>query len=99
RDFHVTGVQTCALPILPDYLGKTTLLLQQSKQKAFFLQGQGGIDLLSNIESQIRSVSSERRLMPSPDRLESMASAKVLTAAGHEIGRASCRDRVKVAVV
>lgn len=68
---------------LPDYLGKTTLLLQQSKQKAFFLQGQGGIDLLSNIESQIRSVSSERRLMPSPDRLESMASAKVLTAAGH----------------
>lgn len=59
------------------------LLLQQSKQKAFFLEGQGGIDLLSNIESQIRSVSSERRLMPSPDRLESMASAKVLTAAGH----------------
>ncbi|MFZ5457768.1 RNA-directed DNA polymerase [Stutzerimonas stutzeri] len=65
------------------FQGKTKLLLQQSKQKAFFLQGQGGIDLLSNIESQIRSVSSERRLMPSPDRLESMASAKVLTAAGH----------------
>ncbi len=65
------------------FQGKTKLLLQQSKQKAFFLQGQGGIDLLSNIESQIRSVSSERRLMPSPDRLESMASAKVLTAADH----------------
>lgn len=65
------------------FQAKTRLLLQQSKQKAFFLQGQGGIDLLSNIESQIRSVSSERRLMPSPDRLESMASAKVLTAAGH----------------
>lgn len=64
------------------FQAKTTLLLQQSKQKAFFLQGQGGIDLLSNIESQIRNVSSERRLMPSPDRLESMASAKVLTAAG-----------------
>lgn len=66
-----------------EFQGRTKLLLQQSKQKAFFLQGQGGIDLLSNIESQIRSVSSERRLMPSPDRLESMASAKVLTAAGH----------------
>lgn len=65
------------------FQGKTKLLLQQSKQKAFFLQGHGGLDLLSNIESQIRSVSSERRLMPSPDRLESMASAKVLTAAGH----------------
>lgn len=65
------------------FQGKTTLLLQQKKQKAFFLQGQGGLDLLDNIETQIRSVSSERRLMPSPDRLESMASAKVLTAAGH----------------
>lgn len=65
------------------FQAKTKLLLQQRKQKAFFLQGQGGIDLLSNIESQIRSVSSERRLMPSPNRLESMASAKVLTAAGH----------------
>ncbi len=68
---------------LPDgYQGKTTLLLQQSKQKIFFLQGHGGIDLLDSIESQIRSVSSERRLMPSPDNLESMAAAKVLTAAG-----------------
>ena len=65
------------------FQGKTKLLLQQSKQKCFFLQGAGGIDLLSNIESQIRSVSSERRLMPSPDRLESMASAKVLTAVVH----------------
>jgi hypothetical protein len=65
------------------FQGKTTLLLQQKKQKAFFLQGQGGLDLLDNIETQIRSVSSERRLMPSPESLESMASAKVLTAAGH----------------
>jgi hypothetical protein len=66
-----------------DFQGQTTLLLQQSKQKIFFLSGQGGLDLLGNIESQIRSVSSERRMMPSPNRLELMASAKVLTAAGH----------------
>lgn len=64
------------------YQGKTSLLLQRSKQKVFFLEGQGGIDLLDSIESQIRSVSSERRLMPNPDRLESMAAAKVLAAAG-----------------
>ncbi|HUM99579.1 MAG TPA: RNA-directed DNA polymerase [Halothiobacillus sp.] len=64
------------------YQGKTSLLLQQSKQKVFFLEGQGGIDLLDSIESQIRSVSSERRLMPNPDKLESMAAAKVLAAAG-----------------
>jgi len=65
------------------FQGKTTLFLQPSKQKIFFLNGQGGLDLLGNIESQIRSVSSERRMMPSPSRLELMASAKVLTAAGH----------------
>lgn len=65
-----------------NYQGKTTLLLQQSKQKVFFLDGQGGIDLLDSIESQIRSVSSERRMMPNPDKLESMAAAKVLAAAG-----------------
>jgi hypothetical protein len=66
-----------------NHQGKTKLLLQQAKQKIFFLKGIGGLDLLDSIESQIRSVSSERRLMPSPDRLESMASAKVLAAAGH----------------
>lgn len=65
-----------------NYWGRTDLVLQQSKQKAFFLEGRGGLDLLDNIESQIRSVSSERRLMPAPDRLEKMASAQVLTAAG-----------------
>lgn len=65
------------------FQGKTKLELQPSKQKVFFLEGQAGLDLLSSIESQIRSVSSERRLMPSPDHLESMTSAQVLTAAGH----------------
>ncbi|MFN3788748.1 RNA-directed DNA polymerase [Massilia sp.] len=63
--------------------GKTRLILKQDKQKIFFLKGNGGLDLLDNIENQIRSVSSERRLMPSPKRLASMASAKILTAAGH----------------
>lgn len=69
------------LKVPRSFKGDTSLVLQQTKQKAFFLYGQGGLDLLTNIESQIRSVSSERRLMPSPDRLEVMASAKVLTAA------------------
>lgn len=64
------------------YQGVTRLLLQQKKQKTFFLSGRAGLDLLDSIESQIRSVSSERRLMPSPKRLESMASARVLAAAG-----------------
>jgi hypothetical protein len=65
------------------FQGATKLTLQKNKQKAFFLQGQAGLDLLDNIETQIRSVSSERRLMPSLKGLESMSSAKVLTAAAH----------------
>lgn len=65
-----------------NYQGKTSLILQRSKQKVFFLSGRGGLDLLDSIESQIRSVSSERRLMPSPEKLETMAAAKVLAAAG-----------------
>lgn len=69
------------LEVPEKFRGDSVLLLQPSKQKLFFLQGQGGLDLLDNIESQIRSVSSERRLMPAPGRLESMASAQVLTAA------------------
>lgn len=76
------GQEEIYLQLPEDYQGKTTLLLQQSKQKVFFLEGQGGLDLLDSIESQIRSVSSERRLMPNPDNLESMAAAKVLAAAG-----------------
>lgn len=76
------GQEEIYLQLPGGYQGKTSLLLQQSKQKVFFLEGQGGVDLLDSIESQIRSVSSERRLMPNPDKLESMAAAKVLAAAG-----------------
>lgn len=66
----------------PSSWGRTNLVLQQSKQKLFFLSGQAGSDLLSSIDAELRSVSSERRLMPSVDGLADMASAHVLTAAG-----------------
>ncbi|MBB4369924.1 hypothetical protein GGD63_002717 [Bradyrhizobium sp. cir1] len=65
---------------LGDYQQRSDLVLQRAKQKTFFLRGQGGIDLLDHIESEMRSVSSERRLMPSPSALERMASAQILTA-------------------
>jgi hypothetical protein len=78
---EVTGGTQIQLSLPETFKGQSSLRLQQSKQKLFFLQGQGGLDLLANIETQIRSVSSERRLMQSPEKLEKMASAKVLTAA------------------
>lgn len=56
--------------------------LQGNKQKLFMLQGQAGLDLLDSIEREIGELSSEHRLMPSPDQLEDSTAAKVLSAAG-----------------
>lgn len=65
---------------LPQWGGRTQLKLQASKQKTFFLSGQSGLDLLENIASQIREVSSERRLMPLAESLQRSQSAKALAA-------------------
>ncbi len=60
----------------------TTICLQDNKQKLFILHGQAGLDLLDSIEKEICELSSEHRLMPSPDQLEHSTAAKVLSAAG-----------------
>lgn len=61
----------------------TTLIqLQSDKQKLFLLGGQTGLDLLDSIEKDIYELSSEHRLMPSPDQLDQSTAAKVLSAAG-----------------
>lgn len=65
-----------------DIQGKTKISLQSNKQKLFVLQGRAGLDLLDSIEKEIYELSSEHRLMPSPDQLEHSTAAKVLSAAG-----------------
>ncbi len=62
--------------------GKSQIKLQGDKQKLFVLQGRAGLDLLDSIEREIAALSSEHRLMPSPDQLEDSTAAKVLSAAG-----------------
>ncbi|EBB9194143.1 TPA: hypothetical protein KIA93_000349 [Salmonella enterica] len=62
--------------------GETLIQLQSDKQKLFVLHGKAGIDLLDSIEKEIHELSSEHRLMPSPDQLEESMAAKVLSAAG-----------------
>ena len=62
--------------------GNTKICLQSNKQKLFILQGRAGLDLLDSIEKEIYELSSEHRLMPSPDQLEHSTAAKVLSAAG-----------------
>jgi len=66
-----------------DIQGNTIISLQSDKQKMFVLQGQAGLDLLDSIEKEIYELSSEHRLMPSPDQLEHSTAAKVLSAAGN----------------
>ena len=56
--------------------------LQADKQKLFILSGQAGLDLLDSIEKEISELSSEHRLMPSPDQLDDSTAARVLSAAG-----------------
>ena len=65
-----------------DIQGDTIISLQSDKQKLFILQGRAGLDLLDSIEKEIYELSSEHRLMPSPDQLEHSTAAKVLSAAG-----------------
>ena len=65
-----------------DIQGATKISLQSDKQKLFVLQGRAGLDLLDSIEKEIYELSSEHRLMPSPDQLEHSTAAKVLSAAG-----------------
>lgn len=62
------------------YLGRTRLQFQPEKQRVFFLESGAGMDLLNNIAAQIRNLSSERRLMPNVDELDSSYAAKVLVA-------------------
>ncbi len=65
-----------------NYQKKSVIELQAQKQKLFLLDGQAGCDLLDSIEKEISELSSEQRLMPSPDQLEHSTAARVLSAAG-----------------
>ncbi len=65
-------------------VGETQIQLQPEKQKLFVLKGRAGIDLLDSIEKEINELSSEYRLMPSPDKLEDSTAAKVLSATGKD---------------
>lgn len=62
------------------YQRDSVIHLQTQKQKMFVLKGQAGIDLLDTIEKEIHELSSEYRLMPSPDQLEQTTAAWVLAA-------------------
>ena len=65
-----------------DYQAGSKIQFQDGKQKLFLLKGDAGCDLLDSIERDINDLSSEYRLMPSPDQLDKSTAAKVLSASG-----------------
>lgn len=64
------------------YQAESKIELQADKQKIFILEGQAGCDLLDSIAKEISDLSSEHRLMPTPDQIEHTTAARVLSAAG-----------------
>src|SRR5437016_6579129 len=98
RDWSVTGVQTCALPIFHRAPGRRLRVGALAEQVT--LSRTGMTRLLDRVE---RDGLISRQPAPEDRR----GSYVVITAAGSavlrkmwpEIGRASCRERVEVAVV
>jgi hypothetical protein len=75
---QIAGERTCLRINLP-YATDSELIFGGSKQKIFDLAAPHGLDLIAQIEDQIRRQSSEHRLLPIlPDTEERMASRALL---------------------
>src|SRR5690606_40313909 len=86
RDFHVTGVQTCALPILSEAgtFGETEQLLSKLLAAEYAAQLAGGVPM-----TQVETIRpGDFGIEPPP-----------VTLRVTQIGRASCRERVSISVV
>src|SRR5690606_42020471 len=93
RDFHVTGVQTCALPILPVQTVPATLPLG-----AAILQPGRAVTVVTNANNApviiLCWTDIARFLHEEHRRLQSQFTALMNTL--EEIGRASCRVRILI---
>src|SRR5699024_12045410 len=95
RDRNVTGVQTCALPIssdTPSLTGKKAIITGAGKgigrATALALAKEGvSLGLLARTEEDLKKVADE----------VNDSGVQVAIATADEIGRASCRERVKSA--
>src|SRR5690606_39647370 len=88
RDFHVTGVQTCALPILYQLIWERTISSQLAKAEYKAVT----LELLSE-DGKYKFHAKSRELI----KKGWMVFGK--DCLNEEIGRASCRERVEVAVL
>src|SRR5690606_40050002 len=92
RDFHVTGVQTCALPISVGDVGESTLSDRLVLGEGGFISITVAVD-----ETTGKTVStpelSGRGFSDDPTALAE--AAELVEAELLQIGRASCRERVE----
>src|SRR5207302_4313786 len=87
RDFHVTGVQTCALPISPE--GGFGL------QEKFIELGDRVVGILNGIDATAWNPATDPHITANYS-IDDLAGKRRSKAA--QIGRASCRERVENAV-
>src|SRR5690606_40866840 len=89
RDFHVTGVQTCALPIL----------FKLSALASTIADNQVTQNFICNNELVNRNKPSPSAKGAIRELLKRMIERSEEPSLGIEIGRASCRERAQTAVV
>src|SRR5690606_40001091 len=91
RDFHVTGVQTCALPILLGY-GPLEPLLARDDIADIMINGSQRCYIEVNGRVKLTNVRfrDDAHLMNVCQRIVSQVGRRV-----DEIGRASCRERAE----
>jgi len=76
----VSSEDGSSLQLRLSYAEHSQLVFQTKKQRIFALSGEIGQDLLDTIESKIDEISSEWRLLPDLDVLETSPAARVLAA-------------------
>src|SRR5690606_40565922 len=89
RDFHVTGVQTCALPILRGRTHAEHLTLAAQKEGAELIVCVGGDSALHEVTNALYQLGSKAPALSIHPEFQRGSLTK-------KIGRASCRDRVEV---
>src|SRR5690606_15055509 len=83
----------------PSYLSDSQIEFSQEKQKVFSVSGKYGLDLVGQIEQQIRQRSSEYRLLPViPETTEGMLSRALLTSSDASLEADALRKAEAVSV-
>src|SRR5690606_39476206 len=89
RDFHVTGVQTCALPILDELARRAGVVEGVAARRLLLGDLPHRIDGLAHADDGHALYGGGVELL----ELEQLGGARLVAGADEEIGRASCRER------